>query len=172
MSSFVWEADTWRRVYRCGGGTRDEALLICVGGQYFFRQMEASHMKLFVVLWVVISEKNIDSLLLLPFKEKGGVFRRCFPFYWDQISNKNAIWTNIVTLILKKLTQANCLQLIESCSPLHNKGRCGYSIVRKVSWNFKGATLIKLQPASNLIMSFPIFQLIMRHHSGKQPLSE
>ena len=26
-------------------------------------------MKLFVVLWVVISEKNIDSLLLLPFKE-------------------------------------------------------------------------------------------------------
>ena len=43
--------NTWRRVCRCGGGTRDEAVLICVGGQYFFRQMEASHTKLFVKLW-------------------------------------------------------------------------------------------------------------------------
>ena len=27
----------------------------------------------------LISKKNIDSLVLLPLKEKGGVFRRCFP---------------------------------------------------------------------------------------------
>ena len=171
MSPFVWEEHVTPRIplwrwstWRGPSNLRGRPIFLPANGSI-------TH-EIVCCTLAVISKINTDSLLLLPFNEKGGVFGRCFPFYWDQISNKNAIWTNIVTLILKKLTQANCLQLIESCSPLHNKGRCGYSIVRKVSWNFKGATLIKLQPASNLIMSFPIFQLIMRHHSGKQPLSE
>ena len=71
----------------------------------------------------MISEKNIDSLPLLPFKEKEGFSDGVFPFAEIKLAIKNAIWTNIVTLIPKNLTRANCLQLIGSCFPLHSKGK-------------------------------------------------
>ena len=86
------------------------------------------------------------------------------------LSSIESLTKNIMTM--RSPTDLVCVRRSQdsfnSAPQLHYNGK-EYSAE---SWNFRGATLIKLQPASNLIMSFLILQLIMRHDSGKQPLSE